>query len=251
MPQHRPDAARDAPTSRVRCSCSRATSSAPTTCSTRRSATRATPATRRRSSRRSARARSPATIGANGWISGPNPTYKFGDQWVVSDRTLLDVQYSHVGGNFILDFHDPALADIQPTLVVAGTINGRSGAQSVNIRPANSLTANLNYFMPGKLWGDHAFKIGGYWRDNYARTISVTGGHATARFPTSVEQRLRRARGRQPQRRHPVVRREPHARRRHHLQAGEHLGLRAPAASSAAASSGSGSASRAAASSST
>ena len=40
---------------------------------------------------------------------GPSPTYKFGDQWVVSDRLLLDVQYAHVGNNFILDFHeDPA-----------------------------------------------------------------------------------------------------------------------------------------------
>ena len=125
-------------------------------------------------------------FGAKGWISGPNPTYKFGDQWVISDRTLLDVQYSHVGANFILDYHDPANATIQPTLVVAGTINGRSGAQSVNIRPANSLTANLNYFLPGKLWGDHAIKVGGYWRDNYAETISVTGGRATARFPTAV-----------------------------------------------------------------
>jgi hypothetical protein len=125
-------------------------------------------------------------FGRKGWISGPNPTYKFGDQWVVSDRTLLDVQYSHVGGNFILDFHDPANVNIQPTLVVAGAINGRSGAQSVNIRPTNSLTANMNYFMPNKAGGDHALKIGGYWRDNYAETISVTGGHATARFPTAV-----------------------------------------------------------------
>jgi hypothetical protein len=125
-------------------------------------------------------------FGKKGWISGPNPTYKFGDQWVISDRTLLDVQYSHVGGNFILDFHDPANVDIQPTLVVAGAINGRSGAQSVNIRPANSVTANLNYFMPNKAGGDHALKVGGYWRDNYAETISVTGGRATARFPTAV-----------------------------------------------------------------
>jgi hypothetical protein len=125
-------------------------------------------------------------FGKKGWISGPNPTYKFGDQWVISDRTLLDVQYSHVGGNFILDFHDPANVNIQPTLVVAGAINGRSGAQSVNIRPTNSLTANMNYFLPGTFGGDHAFKIGGYWRDNYAETISVTGGHATARFPTAV-----------------------------------------------------------------
>ena len=31
--------------------------------------------------------------------TGPTPTYKFGDQWVLSDRTLVDVQYAHVGNN--------------------------------------------------------------------------------------------------------------------------------------------------------
>ena len=125
-------------------------------------------------------------FGKSGWISGPNPTYKFGDQWVLNDRTLLDVQYAHVGGNFILDYHDPANVDIQPTLVVAGAINGRSGTRSVNIRPTNSLTLNMNYFLPAVMGGDHAFKFGGYWRNNYAETDSQTGGHAVARFPTSV-----------------------------------------------------------------
>ena len=124
-------------------------------------------------------------FGTKGWISGPNPTYKFGDQWSsatarCSTSSLARRRQLHPR------LPRPANVDIQPTLVVAGAINGRSGSQSVNIRPANSLTANMNYFMPGKLWGDHAVKIGGYWRDNYARTISVTGGHATARFPTSV-----------------------------------------------------------------
>jgi hypothetical protein len=128
----------------------------------------------------------PSTFGAEGWIAGPNPTYKFGDQWVLSDRTLLDVEYAHVGGNFILDFHDPSLADVQPTLVVAGTINGRSGTRSVNIRPTNSVTVNTNYFMPATLGADHAFKFGGYWRNNYAETDSQTGGHAIARFPTAT-----------------------------------------------------------------
>src|SRR4029079_5813978 len=125
-------------------------------------------------------------FGQSGWISGPNPTYKIGEQWVLGDRTLLDVQYSHDRGTRIPHLSDPSLATVQPTLVVAGTINGRSGTQSVNIRPTNSVTANLNYFMPGKLWGSHAFKIAVYWRDTCARTIGVTGGHAPARFPTSV-----------------------------------------------------------------
>ena len=43
------------------------------------------------------------------WNTGPNPTYKFGDQWVVSDRLLVDMQYAHVGNNFILDFHEPTI----------------------------------------------------------------------------------------------------------------------------------------------
>ena len=60
--------------------------------------------------------RSPGTYDKKWWNTGPNPTYKFGDQWVVSDRLLLDVQYAHVGNNFILDFHEHDLSDVQPVL---------------------------------------------------------------------------------------------------------------------------------------
>ena len=122
--------------------------------------------------------------GAWGWRTGPSPTYQFGDQWVVSDRLLAEVEYSHVGNNFILDFHDPSLATVQPYLVVSSGLNGRSGSASVNIRPVNSVNVNGNYFMPASFFGDHAFKFGGYWRDAYSETISLLGGNATARFPT-------------------------------------------------------------------
>jgi hypothetical protein len=132
----------------------------------------------------------PKTYGTWGWITGPTPTYKFGDQWVVSDRLLVDVQYAHVGNNFILDYHDPSLANVQPYLVIAGSFNGRStpdGSQSVNIRPVNSINFNANYFMPGAIGGDHAFKFGGYWRDALSRGSTHTGGNAVARFPTFDE----------------------------------------------------------------
>jgi hypothetical protein len=128
-------------------------------------------------------------FGQWGWTTGPSPTYKADDQWVLSDRTLLDVQWAHVGNNFILDFHDPSLATVQPSLIVnspAG-LNGRSATQSVNIRPANSVIANMNYFMPGKLGGDNAFKFGGYWRDNLGQTFTHTGGNAIDRFPTAAD----------------------------------------------------------------
>src|SRR3954467_6743905 len=108
----------------------------------------------------------PGTYGfKNFWNVGPNPTYKVGDQWVISDRLLVDAQYAHVGNNFILDYHTDDLVDVQPFFIIAGSINGRStpdGSQSVNIRPTNQLSFNANYFMPGKVLGDHALKVGGY-----------------------------------------------------------------------------------------
>ena len=128
----------------------------------------------------------PGSYGKHMWNTGPNPTYKFGDQWVVSDRLLLDLQYAHVGNNFTLGFHSPELSDVQPTLIVSSGLNGRSGASSVFIRPVNSVTVNSNYFMPGFLGADHAFKIGGYWRDSNTTSIGHTGGFATVRYPTSI-----------------------------------------------------------------
>ena len=126
------------------------------------------------------------SFGKNFWTTGPNPLYKFGDQWVVSDRLLLDLQYTHVGNNFVLDFHEDGLSTVQPTLIIATGLNGRSAAQSVFLRPNNSVTLNGNYFVPGSLGGDHSFKFGGYWKDAYSSSYSHTGGFATVRFPTEA-----------------------------------------------------------------
>src|SRR4029077_971133 len=128
----------------------------------------------------------PSSFGTNWWTDRPNPTYKLGDQWVMSDRLLLDVQWAHVGNNFVLDFHSPELATVQPTLIIPSNLNGRSALQQVFIRPTNSLNFNANYFLPATAGGDHAIKFGGYWRDNYASSYSHTGGYATVRFPTAV-----------------------------------------------------------------
>jgi hypothetical protein len=121
------------------------------------------------------------------WNTGPNPTYKFGNQWVVSDRLLLDVQYAHIGNNFTLGLQSPDLRTTQPTFVVATGMNGRSAAESVFIRPVNSLTFNSTYFRPGFLGADHSFKFGGYWRDSNTTSINHTGGYGTVRFPTAAD----------------------------------------------------------------
>jgi hypothetical protein len=131
----------------------------------------------------------PTTYGKWGWTTGPGPTYKFADQWVVSDRLLVDAQYAHVGNNFILDYHEDALRDVQPTLIVATNQNGRStpdNSQSVNIRPVNEAGVNLSLFAPGMSGGDHALKAGGYWKDAYSFNSTHTPGYAVARFPTAI-----------------------------------------------------------------
>ena len=125
-------------------------------------------------------------VGKNFWTIGPNPTYKVGDQWVLSDRTLLDIQWAHIGNNFILDFHDPSLNTVQPTLDIISGLNGRSATQSIFLRPVQSVDVNLNRFMPAFIGADHAFKIGGHWRDSFAYSNTHTGGNAIARFPNDV-----------------------------------------------------------------
>ena len=126
------------------------------------------------------------SFGKHLWNTGPNPTYKFGDQWVVSDRLLVDLQYAHVGNNFTLGLQSPDLRTTQPTLVVSTGMNGRSAAESVFIRPVNSLTFNSNYFVPGFVGGDHSLKVGGYWRNSNTTSINHTGGFATVRYPTAI-----------------------------------------------------------------
>src|SRR5438067_3590250 len=128
----------------------------------------------------------PASFGKHWWNTGPNPTFKFGDQWVVSDRLLLDVQYAHIGNNFTLGLHSPELRDVEPTLIISTGLNGRSNEEQVFIRPVNSVTLNSNYFMPAVAGGDHAIKFGAYWRDSNSVSLLHRGGFATVRFPTDV-----------------------------------------------------------------
>ena len=109
------------------------------------------------------------------------------------------MQYAHVGNNFVLDFHEPGLTDVQPTSSSRRSLNGRSGAQSVFIRPVNSVTVNSNYFMPGVMGADHAFKFGGYWRDSNTTSIAHTGGYAHGALPDGgIDQQLLDAGGRLP-----------------------------------------------------
>ncbi|MEW5982641.1 MAG: TonB-dependent receptor [Acidobacteriota bacterium] len=125
--------------------------------------------------------------GTFGWDVGPSPLWKAGDQHIFSDRLLLDVQWAHLGNNFILDFHEDSLNDVQPIYNIDTAIWERSYQRSGPfIRPTHSLDVTLNYFLPATLGGDHAFKGGYRWRTARAHSESHVGGNTQARFNLGV-----------------------------------------------------------------
>ena len=128
-------------------------------------------------------ASSTTTIEATTRQTGPTNYYKGEHQWVVSDRLVLEGEYSYNNAGFKLDFHKDELATVQRLLYVdlGGTLT-RSGSLSNNIRPTYESKIDGNYFLPNFLGGDHSTKFGVRWRSTPYETISQTGGGATARI---------------------------------------------------------------------
>jgi hypothetical protein len=127
-----------------------------------------------------------SAFGKYGWITGPSPFWKVSDQHVFSDRFLLDVQWAHLGNNFVLDFHEDSLADVQARFETTTGVYGRSFQQSVFMRPTNSLDVTTNYFLPAFAGGDHAFKAGFRWRTAHSTSLNHRGGNAYARFTNGI-----------------------------------------------------------------
>ncbi|MGE3188934.1 MAG: carboxypeptidase regulatory-like domain-containing protein, partial [Vicinamibacterales bacterium] len=124
--------------------------------------------------------------GKFGWNTGPGPFWKLSDQHVISDRWLMDMTWSHLGNNFVLDFHDDSLADVQQSLETTTGLNGRSFQQSIFLRPTNSFDVSSNYFLPAALGADHAFKFGYRWRSAHSISLNHRGGNTIARFTNGV-----------------------------------------------------------------
>jgi hypothetical protein len=125
----------------------------------------------------------PSRFGRFGWLTGPNPMWKASDQHVLSDRWLVDAMWSHVGNNFVLDFHEDSLEGVQPTYEILTGVYGRSYLRAGPfIRPTNSFDAMTTYFLPATLGGDHAFKAGYRWRSAAAHSEEHFGGNTIAAF---------------------------------------------------------------------
>jgi len=129
----------------------------------------------------------PSTYGTYGWDVGPSPLWKAGDRWVINDRWLVSVQWAHLGNNFILDFHDPSLNDVQGLYEITTGVWSRSYRRNgPYIRPTHSVDIKTNYFLPGTLGGDHSFKAGFRWRTAKQHSESHYGGDAYGRLRDTV-----------------------------------------------------------------
>ena len=127
-----------------------------------------------------------SAFGTFGWLTGPSPFWKAADQHVLSDRALIDVMWSHLGNNFVLDFHEDALRDVQARLETTTGLWGRSYQASTFLRPTNSLDVVSTYFMPATAGGDHSFKFGYRWRSAHSTSFNHRGGFVDARFTNGV-----------------------------------------------------------------
>ena len=125
--------------------------------------------------------------GTFGWDVGPSPLWKAGDQHIISDRWLVDVQWSHLGNNFILDFHEDSLNDVQRLVEITTGVYGRSYQRSGPfIRPTMSVDLNTNYFLPGTFGGDHQLKAGYRYRTAKQHSETHVGGNTEARLRNGV-----------------------------------------------------------------
>ncbi len=118
-----------------------------------------------------------------GWNTGPSPLWKAGDRHIFSDRLLFEVNWAHLGNNFILDFQEDALNTVQPIFNQDTGVWARSYQRAgPYIRPTHSVDAVASYFLPGTAGGDHAFKVGFRWRTAPAHSETHWGGNTVARY---------------------------------------------------------------------
>ena len=126
------------------------------------------------------------SLGSSLWKTGMPKTYKFTDRHIFSDKFMVEASYSHVGNNFTLTFHDEALRTVQPAFEITTSAYARSFQESVFVRPTDSIDIVANYFLPGFMSGDHAFKFGFKYRNDVAYTGNMWGGNAISRFRSGV-----------------------------------------------------------------
>lgn len=125
-------------------------------------------------------------LGSTWWKTGVPKTYKASWRHIFSDRFAMELQYAHVGNNFVLDFHEDALKDVQPSFEITTSFWDRSLNASQFVRPTNSFDLTGTRTSSGFLGGDHAIKFGVRHRQDRAISTNHRGGNVEARFRNGV-----------------------------------------------------------------
>ena len=118
--------------------------------------------------------------------TSPGFAYYGQHQWFVSNVLMLEARGSFLDSGFLLDFHEDALASVQPTFDIVTQVNDRSGTSTDNIRPTKEAKIDGTYFHADLLGGSHSTKFGVRGRWTPFQTITKTGGGAIARFNNGV-----------------------------------------------------------------
>jgi hypothetical protein len=122
------------------------------------------------------------SLGSRWWKTGIPKTYKASWRHIYSDRFAMELQYAHVGNNFVLDFHEDSLRDVQPMQEVVSGLWARSFNNSQFVRPTNLFDLTGTRSASGFLGGDHALKFGVRFRQDRAVSTNHRGGNVEARF---------------------------------------------------------------------
>ncbi|MEQ1896863.1 MAG: carboxypeptidase regulatory-like domain-containing protein [Vicinamibacterales bacterium] len=124
----------------------------------------------------------PDSMGPKFWTTGWPPFWRFGDQHTFSDRFMMEVAYARFCPCTYIGLAEDSLATVQPTFEIATGLWDRSFSDSINFTIKNNVDVTTNYFLPGKLGGDHSLR-GGYKYYYYPMTTTAhTGGNVIARF---------------------------------------------------------------------
>jgi hypothetical protein len=121
-------------------------------------------------------------LGSSLWKTGVPKTYKGSWRHIFSDRFAMELQYAHVGNNFVLDFHEDSLKDVQPMQELATGLWARSFQNSQFVRPTNLFDLTGTRSSSGFMGGDHAIKFGVRYRQDRAVSTNHRGGNVEARF---------------------------------------------------------------------
>jgi hypothetical protein len=128
----------------------------------------------------------PESFGPKFWTTGWPPYWRFADQHTVSDRFMVEVAYARFCPCTYIALAEDQLATVQPSMEISRQAWDRSFSESINFTIKNNLDVTANYFLPGKVGGDHSIKAGYKYFYYPMVTTAHTGGNVVARFNTPV-----------------------------------------------------------------